>query len=140
MADVNGDSIGDLAVGTELEDGGQDHGGIFVLFLATTGSVKSFARLSDTAGSFTGRFPFQNLQLTASRREVLVGAMNFCTGILYNGDLFGISVTALADVNGDSVVDLAVGAFGDGDGGYQRGAVYIAFPGAQFFTSCLMLN
>jgi len=102
MADSNGDGVGDLAVGAYLDDdGGFYRGAIYVLFMASTGVVKSFQKVSDTMGSFTG--------------------------ILDNSDSFGISVSAMADSNGDGVGDLAVGAHYDDDGGYNRGAIYVLF-------------
>jgi hypothetical protein len=55
MADSNGDGVGDLAVGAYLDgDGGGARGAIYVLFMASTGVVKSFQKVSDTMGSFTG--------------------------------------------------------------------------------------
>ena len=43
-------------------------------------------------------------------------------------DCFGSSVVALGDVNGDGITDLAVGAWGDDDGGsWGMGAVYVLF-------------
>ena len=55
MADSNGDGVGDLAVGAYGDDdGGYDRGAIYVLFMASTGVVKSFQKVSDTMGSFTG--------------------------------------------------------------------------------------
>ena len=55
MADSNGDGVGDLAVGAPYDDdGGTNRGAIYVLFMASTGVVKSFQKVSDTMGSFTG--------------------------------------------------------------------------------------
>jgi len=53
--------------------------------------------------------------------------VDLCSGILENSDSFGVSVSAMADSNGDGVGDLAVGAYGDDDGGYNRGAIYVLF-------------
>lgn len=49
------------------------------------------------------------------------------SGISNQGDFFGASVASLGDLNGDGLVDLAVGAPGDPGGGMQRGAVWILF-------------
>ncbi len=55
MADSNVDGVGDLAVAAAFDDdGGADRGAIYVLFMASTGVVKSFQKVSDTMGSFTG--------------------------------------------------------------------------------------
>jgi hypothetical protein len=55
MADSNDDGVGDLAVGANWDDdGGTDRGAFYVLFMASTGVVKSFRKVSDTIGSFTG--------------------------------------------------------------------------------------
>ena len=46
---------------------------------------------------------------------------------LENYDSFGSSVAALGDLDGDGVVDIAVGAFSDDDGNSGAGAVYVVF-------------
>ena len=50
---------------------------------------------------------------------------------LLDGDYFGWSMASVGDLNGDGVVDLAVGAYADDDGGSNtganRGAVYVLF-------------
>jgi hypothetical protein len=53
MTDSNDNSI--LIVGApKIDDGGPDHGAVYLLFLSDTGTVKSFTKISDTLGSFTG--------------------------------------------------------------------------------------
>ncbi len=55
MKSINNDMISDLAVGVpENNDGGYARGATYVLFIATTGAVSSFQKVSDTTGSFTG--------------------------------------------------------------------------------------
>ena len=71
----------------------------------TSLEVKSYQKISDTAGGFTA--------------------------ILDNSDLFGISVANLGDLDGDLIPDLAVGAQLDDDGGFNRGAVYVLFMNAD---------
>ena len=46
---------------------------------------------------------------------------------LDSSDSFGNSIVNIGDLNGDGVIDLAVGAFQDDDGGSTRGAIYILF-------------
>jgi len=102
IGDLNIDGVNDLAVGAHLDDdGGSNNGAVWILFLNSDGTVKSFQKISDTVGNFGGT--------------------------LDNGDVFGRSVANLGDLNGDGVNDLAVGAAGDDDGGLQRGAVWILF-------------
>ncbi len=102
LGDLDGDGVGDLAVGAPRDDdGGGGHGAVWVLFLNTDGTVKSHQKISDTEGGFTG--------------------------ILEPGDLFGWSVASLGDLDGDNVGDLAVGAWFDDDGGTDRGAVWVLF-------------
>lgn len=48
-------------------------------------------------------------------------------GPLDDGDFFGAQVANLGDVDGDGTTDLAVAAYGDDDGGTDRGAIYILF-------------
>ncbi len=108
LGDLDGDGVGDLAVGAYGDDdGGSGRGAVWILFLNTDGTVKSYQKISDTEGGFTG--------------------------ILDNGDRFGWHVASLGDLDGDgpSVLALAVGAQGDDDGCMpaecQRGAVWILF-------------
>ena len=49
------------------------------------------------------------------------------TGDLDNDDSFGISVDNIGDLDGNGVNDIAVGAYADDDGGFNRGAVWILF-------------
>ena len=102
LGDLDGDGVDDLAVGANLDDdGGQNRGAVWVLFLNTDGTVKSHRKISDTEGGFTG--------------------------ILDDGDNFGVSAASLGDLDGDGVGDLAVGARWDDDGGDSRGAVWVLF-------------
>ena len=102
IGDLNNDGFLDIAVGTPFDDdGGTDRGAIWILFLNADGTVRSQQKISDDEGDFTGD--------------------------LDSNDQFGHAVANIGDLNGDGVVDLAVGMPNDDDGGTDRGAVWILF-------------
>ncbi len=106
LGDHDGDGVPDLAVTSWLDDdGGQNRGAVWILFLNGDGTVQSHQKISDTQGGFTG--------------------------VLDNSDFFGVDLASLGDLNGDGIGDLAVNAFGDDDGGVERGAVWILFLNAD---------
>ncbi|UCF04731.1 MAG: FG-GAP repeat protein [bacterium] len=102
LGDLDGDGVPDLAASSDRDDdGGADRGAVWILFLNSDGTVKSHQKISSTQGGFTG--------------------------VIDNSDKFGNGLTALGDLDGDGVTDLAAGAWLDDDGGTNRGAVWILF-------------
>jgi hypothetical protein len=107
LGDLDGDGIGDLAVGAIGDDDGgapfheSNRGAVWILFLNGDGTVKAEQKISDTQGGFGG--------------------------VLHDGDFFGYSVAGLGDIDGDGVGDLAVGAPFDDDRGTDYGALWILF-------------
>jgi len=101
--DLNGDGVLDLVVGAHGDDdGGGSEGAVYILFMQTNGNVLSHQKVSATHGGFTGS--------------------------LATSDDFGWSCSSVGgDLNGDGVLDLVVGTYGDNDGAYSAGAVYIVF-------------
>jgi hypothetical protein len=103
IGDLDGDGIEDIIVGAPYDDdGNEDAGAIWVLFLHDDGTVKDFQKISDIVGDFEG--------------------------ILLEGDTFGFGIDDIGDFDGNGVVDIAVGAPFDDDGdGVDKGAVWILF-------------
>jgi hypothetical protein len=103
LGDLDGDGIPDIAVGAmEAEGGGSNRGAVWILFLNTDGTVKTEQKISDDgSGGFSGT--------------------------LDDEDRFGYTLASAGDIDGDGNTDLTVGAFLDGDGGDDRGAVWILF-------------
>jgi hypothetical protein len=102
LGDLDGDGVEDIAVGARGDDdGAQDSGAVWVLFLAPDGTVRARQKISRTQGGFTGH--------------------------LDSLDTFGTSLAAPGDLDGDGVADLVVGAVGDDDGGNSRGALWELF-------------
>jgi hypothetical protein len=101
LGDLNGDGVADLAVGAPRTDNlpGDQLGAVWILFLAADGSVDSHALISP----------------------------NDIVWPVETQDDFGDALACLGDLDGDGVVDLAVGAPGDDDGGGDNGAVYVLF-------------
>jgi hypothetical protein len=106
IGDLEFDGVTDLAVGAPLDDdGGTDRGAVWILFMNDDGTVDIEQKISDSEG-------------------------NLPAG-LDDSDRFGSAVAGLGDLNGDSILDIAVGAPLDDDGGTDRGAVWILFMNAD---------
>ena len=114
LGDFDRDGVTDLAVGAVGDDDGCpddngdqtpddcNKGAVWLLFLNAQGGVKAHQKISDTEGDFTG--------------------------MLEAGDLFGSSVAALGDLDGDGVAEFVAGAASDDDGDPDSGAAWILFP------------
>ncbi len=104
LGDLDGDGFGDIVVGAPDDDDGAaggNRGAVWVLFLNLDGTVKSHEKISDWYGGFTG--------------------------YLQNYDALGTAVAPLGDLDGDDVEDIAVGAYGDDDGGTNHGCIWVLF-------------
>ena len=102
IGDYNGDGIIDIAVGAAQDnDGGSNRGAVWVMFMESDGEIISKTKISSTSGDFTGT--------------------------LTDGDLFGIALANIGDLNLDGIIDIVSGAKLDDDGGIDRGALWTLF-------------
>lgn len=100
LGDLDGDGALDLATSAlHDDDGGEDTGAVWILFLHGDGTVKAEQKISDTTGNFQGAVD--------------------------DFDSFGFGLASLGDFDSDGLVELAVGAHRDDDGGFDAGAVWI---------------
>jgi len=101
LGDLDSDGVVDIAVGARFDDtGAANAGAVHIHFLNTDGSVKSSVEINGA----TSNGP-----------------------ILASNDQYSASIANLGDLDGDGVLDIAVGATLDDAGGTDRGAVHIHF-------------
>ncbi len=98
IGDLNGDGVLDIAVGALDDAGGTSRGAIHVMLMNSNGTVSRTIEIND----LTTNGP-----------------------VLSNDDYFGISIANIGDLNGDGILDIAVGASGDDAGGTTRGAIHV---------------
>jgi FG-GAP-like repeat len=103
IGDLNLDGTPDIMVGAYVDSEFVEHAGaMYVLFMRPNGTVKSHVKIGSEAGGF-------NVKLDPY-------------------DMFGWSIANMGDLDGDGVIDVAVGAWLDDEFPYfDQGAIYILF-------------
>ncbi len=102
IADLNGDGIDDIVCGAPGDDdGGQNFGAVYQLYLNAEGEIDQVVKLSRAAGGFTG--------------------------LLNPNNGFGTSIVSLGDLDQDGNTDIAVSAPFTDDGLIDSGAIWIIF-------------
>ena len=102
LGDIDADGVNDIAVGAWEPHDRADSGATYVLRMNADGSVKASMKIANSAGGL-------GTELLAL-------------------DMFGISLAAIGDLDGDNVTELVVGAWGDDDASFSNnGAVYVLF-------------
>lgn len=171
--DLDGDNVPDLLVGaTEDDDGGEDQGAVWILYLNPDGTVRGQTKVSELAGGFTGMLSKNDnfgasvagvgdidrdgaIDIVVGSPDYEIGAASISrgavgvlflnddgtlkshqriddsagafSGMLDNGDKFGASIAEIGYLDGDGTTDIAVGAWGDDDGGFNRGAIGVLY-------------
>lgn len=112
LGDLDGNGVGDLAVGAFQDDdgsesdGGENRGAVWILFLKP--------------GEAAEHVEVDHVQKISHTQGGLVGQLD-------PDDRFGRSLACLGDLDGDEVPDLLVGADGDDDGAQDAGAAWVLF-------------
>ena len=102
LGDLDGDGIPDIASGADHDDdGGDEKGAVWVIFLNADGTVKGEQKISGTEGNFPGPLP--------------------------DNSFLGIDLASAGDLNGDGLPDLAVGISGPVGAGGNEGGVWLLF-------------
>jgi len=106
LGDLDGDGVPEVAVGApHAWRDSESPGSVHVVFLTPDMAVKSEREIGWQAGGFVGALAL--------------------------GDRFGAAVATVGDIDGDGIVDLAVGATGDDEAGTDAGAVWLLFLNAD---------
>ncbi|KAB2859617.1 MAG: hypothetical protein F9K09_01480 [Flavobacteriales bacterium] len=101
IGDLSGDGLPDLAVTASGDDsGGTNQGAVYILNLDYNGTAKQIQKIRETLGGFT--MPIDSTENIGS-------------------------TTGLGDLDGDGVIDIAIGSSLNDDGGTDRGALWICF-------------
>ncbi len=109
IGDLNGDGVLDIAVGANYGNvGGTDRGTIYVLFMNSNASVSSTIEINDST---------------------VIGLT------LDDHDYFGSSIANIGDLNGDGILDIAVGASNDDAGGTNSGTIHVLFMNSDASVS-----
>ncbi len=102
LGDLNNDGVEDIAVSNHFDGTVNTRAGcVWILFLNSNGTVKSHQKITTGVGGFSPT--------------------------LQSDDRFGLGLENIGDFNGDGIVDIAVGAQEDKDGGSSKGAFYLLY-------------
>ncbi len=153
IGDVNGDGIIDYVIGARSDDDGEeDAGAVYILFMNTDGSVSFNQKISAEEGGFNetlnaGNFFGYGVAGIGDYDEdgipdIAVSSPTPPNNSLYiihlndngtvkdyvkNENIIAQGLTAIGDINNDNRIDLIACNPGSDDGGTNRGAIDILF-------------
>jgi hypothetical protein len=151
--DINGDGIIDLVIGARSDDdGAEDAGAVYILFMNANGTVESNQKISMLEGGFTdilntGNFfgygvagigDYDNdgvpdiavsspVPPNNSLYIIHLNTDGTVKNYVKNRNIIAQGLTAIGDLNGDNRIDLVACNPGSDDGGSNKGAIDILF-------------
>jgi len=150
IGDINGDGIDDLAIGASRDNsGGTNAGRVYIYF--GSGIPDTTADFILTGHISSGRFGTSISGGYDVNRDtgvdILVGAPGACKAFLFlggavldtipdlmtrdgNGDYYGLAVTLLGDVNGDTFDDMLIGDYRHTGSILHGGGCFLYFGGS----------
>lgn len=153
IGDVNGDGVIDYVIGARSDDdGAEDAGAVYILFMNSDGSVLSNQKISMLEGGFNETLTAGNWfgygvagigdynddgipDIAASspiapNNSLYIIHLNedgTVKGYVKNEDITAQGLTAIGDINNDNRIDLVACNPRSNDGGISRGAIDILF-------------
>lgn len=153
IGDVNGDGVIDYVIGARSDDdGAEDAGALYILFMNNDGSVLSNQKISALEGGFNETLNARNYfgygvagigdYDNDGIPDIAASAPNAPNNALYiihlkadgtvkdyvkNENITAQGLSAIGDINNDNRIDLVACNPGSDDGGTNRGAIDILF-------------
>ena len=153
VGDVNGDGVIDYVIGARSDDdGGEDAGAVYILFMNNDGSVLSNQKISNLEGAFNETLNAGNFfgygvagigdynddgipdiavsSPTPPNNSLYVIHLNengTVHSYVKNENIVAQGLTAIGDINSDGRIDLVACNPSSDDGGLNRGAIEILF-------------
>jgi hypothetical protein len=102
IGDVNGDGVGDLAVGAFSDDSaGPDVGAVYILLMANNGTVATTQKITSGTAGFGGQ--------------------------LLEGGGFGFRIASIGDLDGDGIPDIVASAYRSDRAHVDAGEIWVLF-------------
>ncbi|MGO4396168.1 Ig-like domain-containing protein, partial [Variovorax sp. M-6] len=135
LGDINGDGIGDFAIGTAHSDPGNP-GRVWVIYGKQGGYGKDINLDAMFTSGNSARPSGYVPTFTAADGFLLVNEKSTATSQSTADENFGMTIRGMGDVNGDGINDFIIGAeLADGDGKTDNGAAYVVYGRSENFEA-----